>query len=160
MQIQSLLPATDAGIAAVTGTAGALTSGGATSINSGDLAAKWDAGTTYSTNVYLATNMTAGNACLNIDGFADTAANLYGAAKNQNFAGTVNIGANNGTIKNLAAGAALGGSVEGVKLTVGENMNVLGTVYAGGMGNVTNETETLVEGGTFSGNVFAGALCN
>ena len=41
---------------------------GATEINNGDKAAKWDATTTYSANVYLADGMTAGNAWLDIDG--------------------------------------------------------------------------------------------
>ena len=151
------LTAVDAGIAAVQ--AAAKLADGATEINNGDKAAKWDATTTYSTNVFLADGMTTGNAWLAIDGF-NAAANLYGAAKDQNFAGNVNIGANNGTVKNLAGGAGLGGKVAGVKLTVGDGMSVTGAVYAGGMGDVTGATETLIEGGSFAGNVFAGALCN
>ena len=152
------LTAADAGIVTAEVATKLTTSG--TNINSGDLAVKWDATTDYSANAYLADGLTTGNAWLNIDGFAKNTANVYGAAKDQDFAGVVNIGANAGTVKNLAGGAGLGGSVAGVKLMVGETMNVKGAVYAGGMGDVTGKTETLIEGGSFAGNVFAGALCN
>ena len=43
---------------------------GATTINGSDKAAKWDATTTYSANVFLADGLATGNAWLNIDGFA------------------------------------------------------------------------------------------
>ncbi len=146
-------------IAAV-GIAESLMTSGAV-LNTSDREARWSETTGATTgNIFLTSGMSAGNAWLEINGYEGAATNLFGAAKNQNFTGKVNIAAQTGTIKNIAGGAGLGGSVAGVMFTVADGMSITGAVYAGGMGDVTGKTETLIEGGTFGGNIFAGALCN
>jgi autotransporter passenger strand-loop-strand repeat protein len=127
-----------------------------TALNGNDRAAKWDADTVYSGNVVIADANLAGDAWLEIDG-TDVSEALYGATGN--FAHTVNIEANSGTIRNLAAGAAYGGSVAGVKLTLA-GADVTGAAYAGGFGTVTGKTATSIEGGTFTKDFYAGALAN
>jgi len=139
--------------------AAALKTSGST-LNGSDREAKWTANTTVASSVYLADGMTAGNAWLEIDG-ATVGNALYGAAANQNFTGVVNLKFTSGSIRNLAAGAAAGGTVKAVnfEMAAGE---LAGNTYAGGMGNVTGAAKTTIAGGTLAEgkNFYAGALWN
>ena len=146
---------TEFSIGAAKSTAGAITTAD-TALNTNDRAAKWDATTSYTDSVTLADSTLAGDAWLEIDGTNVTTA-LYGASGN--YAHTVNIEAKSGEIRNLAAGAGNGGSVAGVKLTL-DGADVTGAAYAGGFGNVTGKTETLISDGSFSKDFYAGALAN
>ena len=136
-------------------TAGAITTAD-TALNTNDRAAKWDATTSYTDSVTLADSTLAGDAWLEIDG-TNVSTALYGASGN--YAHTVNIEAKSGEIRNLAAGAANGGSVAGVKLTL-DGADVTGAAYAGGFGNVTGKTETLISDGSFTKDFYAGTLAN
>ena len=127
-----------------------------TALNTNDRAAKWDATTTYSGSVSFANSGIQGDAWLTIDG-TDVSSALYGAAGE--FAHTVNIAAKSGTIRNLAAGAAAGGSVDAVNLTL-SGADLTGVAYAGGFGSVENDTTTLITAGTFAKDFYAGALAN
>jgi len=127
-----------------------------TALNGTDRAAKWDADTAYTASVTLADNSLAGDAWLEIDG-TDVSTALYGASGN--YGHVINIEAKSGTIRNLAAGAATGGSVAGVKLTL-DGADVTGAAYAGGFGNVTGEVKTQITSGTFAKDFYAGALAN
>jgi len=82
---------------------------------------------------------------------------LYGA--DTNFDGTININAESGTIRNLAAGAKAGSHVGAVNLTF-DGATLAGVGYAGGFGTVTNDVTTLVIDGRFSKDFYAGALAN
>ena len=143
----------------VNGAAAALSTSG-TTLNTSDRGALWTANTTVASAVYLANGMATGNAWLEIDG-ATVGGALYGAAAGQNFAGVVNMKLTSGSIKNLAAGAAAGGSVKAVnfELAGGE---LAGNAYAGGMGTVANAAKTTITGGTLAAgkNLYAGALWN
>jgi len=124
----------------------------------GDRAAKW---TAFSASPGAVLNMVeeefGGDAWLELDGTGLAGTTLYGA--DAEFSGTINILATSGAaLGNLAAGAAAGGSVGGVKFTV-EDATV-GLAYAGGFGSVTGATETLISGGTFQKDFYAGALAN
>ena len=135
----------------------------ATSLADGGFAAKWNGDTTYAGgNLTIADANLNGNVWLTLDGFDQSAANIYGAEGAFNH--DVNMWLYDGTVKNLAAGAKLGGSVDNVNILIsdtGENgMKITNAMYAGGMGDVTGEIEAIVYGGEFGGNVFAGALCN
>ena len=139
-------------------TAAALATNGA-AVNTADKMARWTSDTAADAVVNVASGMTTGNAWLELDGVELTKA-LYGTAENQAFAGAVNYKVNAGTtVKQLAAGAAKGGSVAAVNVTVagGEFTNAF---YAGGFGSVADRVKVDIADGTFSTNVFAGALCN
>jgi len=97
-----------------------------------------------------------GDAYVTLGGAALTKA-LYGAA--DNYDGTVNLRLLTGELNNLAAGAQAGKTVGAVKLTfAGADMKGVG--YAGGFGNVTGRTETLVYSSTIFKDFYAGALAN
>ena len=138
----------------------ALVSGGA-ALNGADREARWTADTAAgANNVCLASGMIEGNAWLELDGYAGgNATALYGAAADQTFAGAVNLKLKSGSLRNLAGGAAAGGSVKAVNLTfAGATLN--GAGYAGGFGTVAEATVTAVEAGTFAKDFYAGALAN
>ncbi|MBP5530478.1 MAG: hypothetical protein J6Y54_00405, partial [Lentisphaeria bacterium] len=153
-----LVTAPEAYTYTVAETAGAL----ATTLNKNDRAAKWDSTTEYTAPVYLTSGMTTGNAWLEIAGLKDDAeATVYGTAAGDSLAGAINIKLTDGTLRNLAAGAAAGGSVKAVnfEMTGGE---LAGNTYAGGMGDVTEAANTTIAGGTLAAekNFYAGALWN
>ena len=156
---KTYLNVTDAAhVIAAVDTAAALATNGA-AVNTTDKMARWTADTAAATAVNVASGMTAGNAWLELDGATLTKA-LYGTAENQEFAGVVNYKVNAGTtVKQLAAGAAKGGSVAGVNLTVAGG-TFTSAFYAGGFGDVENRVKTDIADGAFETNVFAGALCN
>ena len=141
-----------------TGDASALTSDDAIT---GGRAVKWDSATgVTSGNVFLAGDMTSGQAWVELDGYAGGAnTTLYGAQGNSFATGTVNIYAKSGSLRNLAAGANAGGTVAAVNLTVA-GAELDGTGYAGGFGNVTGAVKTLVSTGTITKDFYAGALAN
>ena len=135
-----------------TGAAAGLSGDNYTALRTNDRAAKW---TEATDNATLVTENFSGDAFLTVAG--DAAAAIYGAGVD--FAGTVNIDAKSGTIRNLAAGAEAGKSVGAVKLTF-EGATLDGVGYAGGFGTVTGKTETLISDGTFTKDFYAGALAN
>jgi len=135
-----------------TGAAAGLSGDNYTALRTNDRAAKW---TEAADNATLVTENFSGDAYLTVAG--DAAKAIYGAGVD--FAGTVNIDAKSGTIRNLAAGAEAGKTVGAVKLTF-DGATLAGAGYAGGFGNVTGETETLVSTGTFAKDFYAGALAN
>ena len=141
-----------------TGDASALASDDAIT---GGRAVKWDSATgVTSGNVFLAGDMTSGQAWVELDGYEGGAnTTLYGAQGNSFATGTVNIYAKSGSLRNLAAGANAGGTVKAVNLTVA-GAELDGTGYAGGFGNVTGAVKTLVSTGTFVKDFYAGALAN
>ena len=122
--------------------------------------ARWTENTTATSAVNLADGMTTGNAWLEIDGLAFDKA-LYGTAENQNFAGAVNVKLTSGSIRNLAAGAAKGGTVRAANFTMAGG-TLAGAGYAGGFGNVTDEVNTTITAGTLASgkDFYAGALAN
>jgi len=137
-------------------TAGTITTSD-TALNTNDRAAKWDSDTQFSGNVTLADGNLDGNVWLQIDGTTVMGV-IYGATKE--FDGEVNIHVQNGQIKNLAAGSRDGdGTVAGVKLTL-STAHMESTAYAAGFGSVDGAAETLIEGGTFARDFYAGALDN
>ena len=129
-------------------------------LNGVDTGVRWTEEVFYDDTVYLADGLTTGNAWLEIAG-ADVDGALYGAAANQSFTGAVNLKLIDGSIKNLAAGAAAGGSVKAVnfRMTGGE---LGGNAYLGGMGDVTDSVSVEIDGGTLTAgkNLYAGALWN
>ena len=129
-------------------------------LNGVDTGVRWTEEVFYDDTVYLAEGLNAGNAWLEVAG-ADISGALYGAAENQDFTGAVNLKLMGGSIKNLAAGAAAGGSVKAVnfRMTGGE---LGGNTYLGGMGDVTETVIASVDGGTLAAdkNLFAGTLWN
>ena len=145
-------------IAAVDTAAALATSG--TAVNTNDKMARWTENTTATSAVNLADGMTTGNAWLEIDGLAFDKA-LYGTAENQNFAGAVNVKLTSGSIRNLAAGAAKGGTVRAANFTMAGG-TLAGAGYAGGFGNVTDEVNTTITAGTLASgkDFYAGALAN
>ena len=127
----------------------------------GGRAAKWTANTTTGGSgsvIKAATSAVTGGAWLEIDGTNLSGTTLFGAETG--FSGGVNVYATgDATVGNLAAGAEAGGTVESVKLTV--DSSTVGLAYAGGFGNVTSATETLIgEGATLTKDFYAGALAN
>jgi len=140
-------------------TAAAVSTAGET-LNGSDRGARWTENTTYGDTVYAAQGMTTGNAWLEVDG-ATVDKPLYGAAANQTFDGAVNLKLTNGSIRNLAAGAAAGGTVANANFTMAGG-ELAGAAYAGGFGNVTGAVRAVVSGGaTAEGKDFyAGALAN
>ena len=134
-----------------TGAAAGLSGDNYTALRTNDRAAKWTSGA----GATLVTENFSGDAWLEVTGNLTGA--LYGAAVD--FANTVNINATSGTIRNLAAGAETGKTVGAVKLTF-DGADLVGAGYAGGFGNVTNETETLIATGSFAKDFYAGALAN
>ena len=145
-------------IAAVDSAAALATSG--STLNGSDREARWTANTTYGDTVYAAQGMTTGNAWLEIDG-ATVGTALYGAAAGQNFTGAVNMKLTSGSIRNLAAGAANGGTVANVNFTMAGG-TLAGAAYAGGFGNVTETIKTTITDGTLAEgkDFYAGALAN
>ncbi|MBP5531848.1 MAG: hypothetical protein J6Y54_07470, partial [Lentisphaeria bacterium] len=132
---------------------------GGTTINTNGKAAKWTQNTTTTSGsvIKAATSAIAGDAWLELDGANLAGTTLYGAETG--FTGGVNLYAlNDAVVNNLAAGAEAGGTVESVKLTI-EDATV-GLAYAGGFGNVTSKTETLISGATVLKDFYAGALAN
>ena len=141
-----------------TGDASALTNDDAIA---GGRAVKWDSSTNFTSgNVFLAGDMTGGQAWVEIDGYEGGAGTtLYGAQGSSFASGTVNILAKSGSLRNLAAGAGTGGSVKAVNLSFdGATLNGVG--YAGGFGNVTGEVKTEIATGTIAKDFYAGALAN
>ena len=136
------------------GSAGALTSATATQVYGADLAARWTSDTAAPGSVTLVTSDFGGDVWLDIDGVEVEGA-IYGASCA--YSGTVNIDAKSGSIRNLAAGAADGGSVGAVKLNL-EGADLAGVAYAGGFGNVAGEVDTVITSGTFAKDFYAGAL--
>jgi autotransporter passenger strand-loop-strand repeat protein len=134
-----------------TGAAAGLAGDDYTALRGTDRAAKWTSGA----GTTLVTENFSGDAWVEVSGNLTGA--LYGAAVD--FANTVNINATSGTIRNLAAGAETGKTVGAVKLTF-DGADLAGAGYAGGFGNVTNETETLITTGSFAKDFYAGALAN
>ena len=134
-----------------TGEAAGLAGGNYTELRTNDRAAKWTSGA----GATLVTESFNGDAWLEVAG--DVTGAIYGAAVD--FANTVNINAKSGTIRNLAAGATAGGTVGAVKLTF-DGADLDGAGYAGGFGNVTGNTETLITTGSFAKDFYAGALAN
>ena len=140
--------------------------GSATSIADGTVladggrAAKWTQNTTVTAGdtIKLATSAITGAAWLEIDGTDLGGTTLFGAEGN--FGKAVNLYATgDAVVGNLAAGATSSGTVEAVKLTV-DNATV-GLAYAGGFGNVTSATETLIgTGAKMQKDFYAGALAN
>jgi hypothetical protein len=151
-----LVTAPEAYAYTVAETAGALT----TTLNVKDRAAKWDSTTEYTAPVYLTSGMTTGNAWLEIAGLKDDAeATIYGTAAGQELDGAINLKLTGGSIRNLAAGAANGGSVKGVNLEA-SGADFTGVVYAGGFGTVTGSVNTVISDGEFAKDFYAGALAN
>ena len=141
-----------------------LTTATATVLADGGLATKWESTTDVSTlPAALAGADTTGDAWLTVDG-ADLATALYGAEGAFNH--DVNMWLYEGTVRNLAAGATAGGSVENVNLLVsqeGEGNDKLaftGVAYLGGFGTVNGAVKAAVYNGTFDKDVYAGALAN
>ena len=143
-------------IAAVDTAAALATNGEA--VNTSDKMARWTADTAATASVNLASGMTTGNAWLEIDG-ANVGAALYGTAEDQNFAGAVNVKLTNGSIRNLAGGAAKGGTVKAANFTMAGG-ELDGTGYTGGFGNVTGKTTTRITTGSLAKDFYAGALAN
>ena len=142
-------------------TAAALATSGST-LNGSDREARWTVNTTVGSSIYLADGMTTGNAWLEIDGATvGEGKAVYGAAAGQNFAGVVNLKITSGSIRNLAAGAAAGGSVKAVNFEMADG-ELTGNAYAGGMGTVTGTAKTTITNGTLAEgkNFYAGALAN
>jgi len=135
-----------------TGAAAGLSGDNYTALRTNDRAAKW---TSAADNATLVTENFSGDAYLTVAG--DAAKAIYGAGVD--FAGTVNLDAKSGTIRNLAAGAEAGKTVGAVKLTF-DGATLAGAGYAGGFGSVTGETETLITTGSFTKDFYAGALAN
>ena len=145
-------------VATETGDASSLTSDDAIA---GGRAVKWDSATAFTSgNVFLAGDMTSGQAWVELDGYAGgEGTTLYGAQGDTFSEGTVNINAKSGSLRNLAAGANAGGTVKAVNLFfAGAELD--GTGYAGGFGNVTDEVKTQITTGTFAKDFYAGALAN
>ena len=145
-------------------TAAELDNQNATVLADGGLATKWDGTTDVSTiPAAVAGGNTTGDAWLTVDG-ANLATALYGAEGN--FAHDVNLWLHEGTVRNLAAGATAGGSVENVRVILSDDgegadkLNFTGVAYLGGFGTVTGEITAAVYGGTFSKDFYAGALAN
>ena len=145
-------------------TAAALTSANATVLTDGGLATKWNSTTDVSViPAAVAGANTTGDAWLTVDG-ANLATALYGAEGN--FAHDVNLWIYEGTVRNLAAGATTGGSVENVNLLISDSgegadkLNFTGVAYAGGFGTVNGEITAAVYGGTFDKDFYAGSLAN
>ena len=139
-------------------TAGSISNG--TVLANGGRAAKWtnnttaEAGATYT----VATNDISNEVWLEIDGTNLAGTTLFGAA-DEFYSGVINLYATGGAvIGNLAAGAVAGGDIESVKLTI--DSATVGLTYAGGFGAVQGAVETLIEGGTFQKDFYAGALVN
>ena len=127
----------------------------------GGRAIKWDSATAFTSgSIFLAGDMTSGQAWVELDGYAGGAGTtLYGAQGSTFADGTVNINAKSGSLRNLAAGANAGGTVKAVNLFfAGAELD--GTGYAGGFGNVTGKTATTITTGTFAKDFYAGALAN
>ena len=141
-----------------TGDASALTNDDAIA---GGRAVKWDSSTSFTSgNVFLAGDMTGGQAWVELDGYeGGTGTTLYGAQGNSFASGTVNILAKSGSLRNLAAGANAGGTVAAVNLAF-DGAELDGTGYAGGFGNVTGEVKTEIATGTITKDFYAGALAN
>ena len=130
--------------------------------NGSDRGARWTGETAVLGNVHIAQGMTTGNAWLEIDGATvENGTALYGAAANQDFAGVVNLKLTSGSIRNLAAGAANGGSVKAVNFTMAGG-TLAGNAYAGGFGDVTETIATKIANGTLAEgkDFYAGALAN
>ena len=142
---------TTTALSIATGEAAGLTGGNYTALRTNDRAAKWTGGA----GATLVTENFNGDAWLEVAG--DVTGAIYGAAVD--FANTVNVNAKSGTIRNLAAGAEAGKTVGAVKLTF-DGADLAGAGYAGGFGNVTGKTETLIANGTFAKDFYAGALAN
>ena len=145
-------------------TAAELDNTNATVLTDDGLATKWDANTDVSViPAAVAGANTTGNAWLTVDG-ANLATALYGAEGN--FGHDVNLWLYEGTIRNLAAGATTGGSVENVNLLLSDagegtdKLNFTGVAYAGGFGTVTGGITAAVYGGTYDKDFYAGALAN
>ena len=144
--------------------AATLTGANATVLTDGGLATKWDSTTDVSTiPAAVAGENTTGNAWLTVDG-ATIATALYGAQGN--FGHDVNLWLYEGTVRNLAAGATTGGSVENVNLLISDTgegadrLNFTGVAYLGGFGTVNGEITAAVYGGTFDKDFYAGSLAN
>jgi autotransporter passenger strand-loop-strand repeat protein len=139
-------------------TAGTIEEG--TELAGGGRAAKWTSstGVTPGAIINVANGSIAGDAWLEIDGTDLAGTTLYGATGN--FGNAVNLFATSGAVLgNLAAGAAAGGTVSAVRFTV--DSATLGVAYAGGFGNVTDKTETLIgSGAKVVKDFYAGALAN
>jgi len=117
-------------------------------INTGDRAVKWD-GVAMTSGAVLAfaDGTITGNGWVELNSVAlDRGSVLYGA--DGDFGGTVNylVRGTAGTIGNFAAGAAAGGSVEGVHAIVYDT-DMAGVTYMGGFGNVGSIVEDEVVGG-------------
>ena len=140
-------------------TAAAVATSGET-LNGSDRGARWTENTTYGDTVYVAEGLTTGNAWLDIDG-ATVEKALYGAAAGQTFDGAVNVKLTTGSIRNLAVGAAAGGTVANANFTMAGG-ELAGNAYAGGMGNVTDAVSATIAGGELATgkNFYAGALWN
>ena len=148
-------------------TAAMLSDTTATALADGSLAAEWNANTDLTTlPTAVAGTSTTGGAWLSLDGTTITGA-LFGA--DGNFANDVNLHFRGGSIRNLAAGATAGGSVENVNVMVGDidgdgvvsrGTTFDGVAYAGGFGSVAGKAGTLIYAGTFKKDFYAGALAN
>ena len=137
-------------------TAGTITTADV-AINGNERVAKWDSDTAYSGSVTVAGGGLADDVWLEIDG-TNVSTALYGASSE--FTHGINLYVRSGDIRNLAAGSRDGdGTVASVKLTLG-NAHLEGTAYAAGFGSVAGAAETLIEGGTFAKDFYAGALDN
>ena len=126
----------------------------------GDRAAIWtDFGAASGTVLNLVSGTFGGDAWLKLDGTDLAGTTLYGAAAGTDFGGAVNLLATSGAeLGNLAAGAAAGGSVAAVRLTVDDAR--LGLTYAGGFGTVAGEIGTRIADGSMTKDFYAGALAN
>jgi autotransporter passenger strand-loop-strand repeat protein len=148
-------------------TAATLDGTNATTLTDGNLATTWTSATDLSIIPVVAGANTNADAWLTLDGTTVNGA-LYGAEGN--FAHDVNLHFRDGSIKNLAAGATAGGSVENVNVMVGDinadwtevshGTTVTGAAYAGGFGSVAGTAGTVVNDGTFLKDFYAGALAN
>jgi len=147
----------------VAATAAALGTGTATALADGGFAAIWTADTDTSNVSVVADTETTGDAWVTVNG-ATLAAPLYGAEGN--FAHDVNMWIYEGSVKNLAAGAKAGGSVENVNLLISDNgegtdkLTFKGTAYLGGFGSVAGKVNAAVYGGSYDKDFYAGALAN
>ena len=132
-----------------------------TELNVIDRAAVWsDFEVMSSGAVCAATSNFYGDAWLKLEGTKLSGAQLYGVSDGVDFQGYINLLATSGAvIRNLAAGAGVGGYVGGVLLTI-DDATLAGVGYAGGFGTVQEYAGTLIKAGTFKKAFYAGALAN
>jgi len=135
-------------------------------VNANDRAAIWNGDTfgTVTESVAIAEDADAecGDVWMATYNPITISAPLYGAAKRQNFANTVNFYFQPGTVvTNLAAGADYGGSVGGVNIFVAK-ATFSGVAYAGGFGTVDDDVKIQISYADtdIQKDFYAGALFN